>query len=315
LVRGEDALLKVLRKGNILNPVLAEIPEQSGRFVHPILLPEEFSIAVYEKAVRDRILILKICAFYATLTTAGGAFFPDFLQAAVVMASMCLIVGGYCFVDYRTIFVRKERLAERCAYYGWLFLKCRSYLAAVIIIYLASGAWQFLAGGELFLDRWGLIYDLPDGEWWRVMTGSIIHSGPLHWLSNFAVAIGIAAACGPVLKKYFPVVFFLGGFASFLLCLAWNGLHPSDHDGLVGTSGGLAALLGAQLFLCFRFKHSYPRQYYLTILYFVMISMIVAAIFLSSVSLPCHIFGLLAGAALAYGVPDYLNSGGDESAA
>ena len=151
-----------------------------------------------------------------------------------------------------------------------------------------------------------MMFELPSDEGWRIVTGSLIHSRVAHWLSNFVMSIAIAAACGPVLRYYFLPIFFVGGVASFALTLAWNGYFPSQNDGLVGTSGGMAALLGSHLILCVKNLQSFPKQFFLTILYFVLISLIVGAIFLSSTSLACHAFGLIAGALIGLLVPNYL---------
>lgn len=307
LSSGEARLEKVINRGNILNPVLVETAETPGVFFHPVNLPGEYGLRAYRKALRDRLLVIKMVAFYTAVFVLIALAFDSISKTALVMSGFGLVVTLYAYVDYREVFLTRELLAERCCYYGWLFLACRPYLALFLLFYLSSGILQFLLAGENFLDRYGMSFEQSETEWWRILTGSLIHSGVAHWLSNLSLSIVIAAACGPVLRAYVLPIFLLGGMVSFYLVLFFNGIYPSEeHVGLVGTSGGLAALLGAQLVLIFRYRKSYPFRYGLTILYFVLISLILGSLFMNSSSLGCHIFGLAAGVFLGFFVPDYL---------
>lgn len=296
---------KALRTGNLLEPSLVSLAELNGRFVHALNLPDEHSLKTFQIAKRDRLRIVKMLSLCFTVTLLL-AVFVDPAYPGLVLSAIMATTLAYFFFDYWSVFRHRERLQERAKFYGWLFLHCRFYLIGTTVFFVLSGVIQFF-GGPDFLDRFGLIFDLPDGEYWRLVTGSLIHSGIPHWIGNFSVAIGVAGCCGPLQKKFFLPIFLLGGIISFFLSLMYeNFIQPDIVDGLVGTSGGMAAVLGCQLVLCIRDKSSYPQDFYLAIGYFLMIGFIVAAIFIENTSLPCHVFGLLAGAVMSLFVPNYM---------
>lgn len=307
LTKSETLFRKTIEKGNLLNPVLVSLPENIGVFMHPLELPAEFASVLYKKALRDRIFILRMAIGYCLFFGLGGLFFVEVRPPAFGVSATLAVASIYLYLDYRSVFLSLELLRERCRYYGWIFLNCRAPIIAITCIFLVSGTTQFVFGDDKFLNDYALAYELPEGEYWRLLTGSLIHSGIAHWLTNFSMGVAIAAICGPVLRKYFIPILVLGGVISFYLTFVWNGYHlSSEHDGLVGTSGGLAALLGSHLMLCAKYKSSYPRHFGLTVLYFVLISLIAGAIFLERTSLACHIFGLFAGGLIALLVPNYL---------
>ena len=134
--------------------------------------------------------------------------------------------------------MHRSRLEQRARYYGWLFVSSRGYVAVYAALMAASGVLQFLLGGDQFLQRYALLYQAPDAEWWRIITGSLIHAGPAHWLANLAMGIGIAALSGPSLQRYFLPVFLVSGWFAFGAELVQQACMPQqNYDALVGTSG------------------------------------------------------------------------------
>jgi len=159
---GAQTLERVLKHGNLLSPVLAEIPESPGTLVHPINLPPAFSDVFFTNAVKNRKRMIAITAFYTTLPILLGLIWEpiaDFMLVPAILAGAMFI---YLSLDYYSVFLEREDLAERCTYYGWISSCCRPYLIITVVFFLASGIAQFIIGGDDFLDQFGMYFDLPD---------------------------------------------------------------------------------------------------------------------------------------------------------
>lgn len=298
------------QSGNLINPVLLSVPELEGRYVHMLNLPGEYAGNAFAKAVRDRRGLVAVLAAHLAICMLLTLFWDAFRYPLMIMIAFLAVSLIYMTADYLTTFQSRDFLQERARYYAWLFVSCRVYLISISLFFLASGAVQF-SSDDQFLEKFGLLYDLPEGEWWRALTGSLIHSGAVHWMTNFTIALVIAACCGPTQKYFFPLVFVLGGLLSFFLSLLYVDNFVTDPPyGLVGTSGGLAAVMACQLALCIRDRDWYPKRFYLAIGYFLLMTFIVGGIFVEKTSLVCHVFGVLVGLLMALVVPNYLKAPG-----
>ena len=309
LLRSDSGLVhKIIQHGNLLNPVLVETAEEGGVFVHPLLLEGGEGDAVYRKALRDRrnlLGMLLVCTLAACLSL---FVIEEPKQIVFTLLAVLATAILYASADYRQVFKYRERLAERCMYYGWLFTSSRLYIFGLLSLFLVNGLFQFGLSDDGFLERFGMIYHTALIEPWRIVTGSLIHSGFAHWLTNLIIGVVIVSFCGPSQRHFAFPVFLLGGIISFSMTLAWVlYVVPSQADGLVGSSGGLSALLGSQLVLMTRHHRSYPDRFVWTVFYFVAVTMIAGGGFVDTVSLTCHVFGLLAGAMMGLVVPDYLS--------
>ena len=306
---GAQSLERVLENGNPLSPVLAEIPENPGTLVHPINLPSAFSDVFFTNAVKNRKRMIAITAFYTTLPILLGLIWEPIADFTLVPAILTGAIFIYLSFDYYSVFLEREDLAERCTYYGWIFSRCRPYLIITVVFFLASGIAQFIIGGDDFLDQFGMYFDLPDNEYYRIFSGSLVHSQAAHYLTNFSYAIAVSAICGPSLRMSFVPLFLIGGTASFGLTLLIEPyLDYPDSLGLVGTSGGIAALLGGLIVLIVKNPASYPKGLFYTIGFFFMLGLGLNAFFVSIISLSCHLFGAAAGLIWGSFLPDYLSA-------
>ena len=305
---GAQALERVLENGNPLSPVLTEIPENPGILVHPINLPPAFSDVFFINAVKNRKRMIAIPAFYTTVIILLGFIWEtiaDFMLVPAILAGAMFI---YLALDYYSAFLEHEDLAERCTYYGWIFSCCRPYLIITVVFFLASGITQFIIGGDDFLDQFGMYFDLPDNEYYRIFSGTLVHSQAAHYLANFSYAIAVSAICGPSLRMSFVPLFLIGGTASFGMTLLIEPyLDYPDSLGLVGTSGGIAALLGGLIVLILKNPASYPKGLFYTIGFFFLLGFGLTTFFTSIISLSCHLFGAAAGLIWGSFLPDHLS--------
>ena len=298
---------RVIAKCNLMNPVLIRTPESVDLFMHPVNLPGAEGEKARNKVLRDRTLLIRLYIVAILAFPLFPLYFQKFSSLFWATEVTFIVIAIYIAFDRHTVLQFRDKLEERGRYYGWLFLKSRPYVAMLAAIFIVSGICQFGFGGRNFVDQWALDYSKAMDESWRFVTGPLIHGRLAHFLTNLTMGLGVAAIAGPSMQRYFLPVFLMGGILSFLGDFAYQSLFPREaYDGLVGTSGSIAALIGCLLALCLRYRHSYPYQMWVTILTFVFVSLIAGAIFMSSVSLTCHMFGLMAGAAMSLLIPDYL---------
>ena len=305
---GAQTLERILENGNPLSPALVEMPENPGILAHPINLPPAFSDVFFTNAVKNRKRMIAIAACYTTVAILLGLIWESFAELMSVPAILTATMFIYLSLDYYSVFRGREDLAERCTYYGWIFSRCRPYLIITVMFFLASGIAQFIIGGDDFLDQFGMYFDLPDNEYYRIFSGSLVHSQAAHYLTNFSYAIAVSAICGPSLRMSFVPLFLIGGIASFGMTLLIEPyLDYPDSLGLVGTSGGISALLGGLIVLIVKNPTSYPKGLFYTIGFFFILGLGLNAFFVSIISLSCHLFGAVAGLIWGSFLPDYLS--------
>ena len=306
---GIGRLDKLLKNGNLLDPALVELPKQPGVLHHPINLPPAFSDVFFINAVKNRKRMIAIGAFYTTLPILLGLIWVSIAELMAIIAILAGAMFSYLLLDYYSVFRKHEDLAERCTYYGWIFSCCRPYLIITVVFFLASGITQFIIGGDDFLDQFGMYFDLPDNEYYRIFSGTLVHSQAAHYLANFSYAIAVSAICGPSLRMSFVPLFLIGGTASFGMTLLIEPyLDYPDSLGLVGTSGGISALLGGLIVLILKNPASYPKGLFYTIGFFFLLGFGLTTFFTSIISLSCHLFGALAGLIWGSFLPDYLSA-------
>jgi len=304
---GRERFDKVLGQGNPLAPAMLSTPEMGGVFCSASVLAEPHGDFFFRRARRNRRLVMGVLVFYGCVCLVFGLTYPDEWKASLTFLSVTGVMLLYGLMDSKLSFGTRSAFAERGKFYNWLAQKCRPYLITVALIYLATGIAQFGIGGNDFIEDYALDY-AANGEYWRIVSGSLIHGSVAHWLTNFTMALVIASFAGPVLSTYFLTTFICGGIFAFGLdWTVYEFFKLQTADGLVGTSGGMAALAGAQVVLSLRFRASYPRYFYVTMLYFAVVTFVAASLFIAKSSLTCHVFGLLAGAMIGLLVPDYLS--------
>jgi membrane associated rhomboid family serine protease len=91
----------------------------------------------------------------------------------------------------------------------------------------------------------GQLVGVSQGEWWRLLTASFLHYGPLHLGMNMLVLWFI----GPPLEEYFGhwrylLVYLVSGLAGSAGALVW-----SPNALTVGASGAIWGIMGAALLL------------------------------------------------------------------
>lgn len=137
--------------------------------------------------------------------------------------------------------------------YVFLALNLLLFLAVTLMPYLSPSN---AATGNLLFD-WGMKVNerIARGEYWRLFTAMFLHSGELHFFSNFYSLL----ALGVLVEGYFGHlrflgIYLLGGLFGSLASYAFTAA-PS-----VGASGAIFALVGALTLYFLRYHENFGDQ-------------------------------------------------------
>jgi rhomboid protease GluP len=172
-----------------------------------------------------------------------------------------------------------------------------------LAVYAAMAAGTRRLGGwdPGFLVSWGANFGAltVNGQWWRLITATFVHSNALHLLVNLW-ALWNAGRLAE--RLYGSGVFLFLYFASGILgCLASIAWEPGNVS--VGASGAIFGILGAQLAFLAHHDSRVPRPvvraHWFSTLAFVLFNLINGALAVG-VDNAAHVGGLLAGVVLGW---------------
>ena len=149
------------------------------------------------------------------------------------------------------------------------------------------------------VDSAGQVVGVSEGEWWRLITASFLHYGPLHLGLNMLVLWFI----GPPLEEYFGhgrylLVYLVSGLAGSAGALIW-----SPNALTVGASGAIFGIMGAALVLEARRIYVFGGQ----ALGLVVINLGIGFV-IPGISIGGHVGGLIGGALCALAFSSFRRS-------
>jgi rhomboid protease GluP len=187
----------------------------------------------------------------------------------------------------------------------------KSYPASMILlgllfvcfaVELASGA----MGSDSSLLRLGAIPDSGGlhGQYWRLFTYSLLHSGYLHLVMNSALLWWTGRIVERRVGGVSMISIYVSSVLSGGLLLAWwKSLHPTLTVSL-GASAGVFGILAASLVLLYRpAAYGFGQHSRIRGSLWLMLGAGIAISFLPGVSFVGHLGGLASGAILGFFVP------------
>jgi membrane associated rhomboid family serine protease len=149
------------------------------------------------------------------------------------------------------------------------------------------------------VDSAGQVVGVSEGEWWRLITATFLHYGPLHLGLNMLVLWFI----GPPLEEYFGhgrylLVYLVSGLAGSAGALIW-----SPNALTVGASGAIFGIMGAALVLEARRIYVFGGQ----AMGLVVINLGIGFV-IPGISIGGHIGGLIGGALCALAFSSFRRS-------
>ena len=146
------------------------------------------------------------------------------------------------------------------------------------------------------IDSSGHVVGVAQGDWWRLITATFLHYGPLHLGMNMLVLWFI----GPALEDYFghwryALLYLVSGLAGSAGALIW-----SPNALTVGASGAIWGLMGAAVVLEARRIYVFGGQAMGLVVFNLVFTLVIPG-----VSLGGHIGGGIGGAIAALGFSSF----------
>ncbi|WP_228976166.1 rhomboid family intramembrane serine protease [Streptomyces sp. DH12] len=172
---------------------------------------------------------------------------------------------------------------------------------------IGVNALVFLAGLFVadFVDRTlliGLAYDLQlgrvigvaDGEWWRMVTSVFLHQEVWHIGFNM---LGLWVLGGPLEAAFGRVRYLALYLLSGLAGSALTYVLAAPNQGSLGASGAVFGLMGATFVMVRRLRYDLRP-----VLGLIALNVLITVVFRDTIAWEAHLGGLVAGAAIAYGL-------------
>ena len=168
------------------------------------------------------------------------------------------------------------------------------YTQALCGVLVAAGLTQLFALEGSILAA-GIIKDaVRAGEWWRLLTGALLHGSELHFLFNFLALLALGRLVEAYAHRAFvPLVFLLSAGVASVASLVFL-----PYENSVGASGGLMGLFGFLAVLGWRRRRLMPEGFGRAIAMDVGLVAVIGIVGYQFVDNAAHGGGLLAGALL-----------------
>ena len=144
--------------------------------------------------------------------------------------------------------------------------------------------------------------EVQQGQWWRLLTSSFLHIGPVHLALNM---LGLLLV-GPTVERLYGRWLFLLLYIGAALAGAAASLHFSAGSGVsVGASAAVFGCAGSLLTMLVRHRRQLPQKFGRQALAGIVLVIVVALVqgLAPGVDNAAHVGGLLAGIALALILP------------
>ena len=144
--------------------------------------------------------------------------------------------------------------------------------------------------------------EVQQGQWWRLLTSSFLHIGPVHLALNM---LGLLLV-GPTVERLYGHWLFLLLYIGAALAGAAASLHFSAGSGVsVGASAAVFGCAGSLLTMLVRHRRQLPQKFGRQALAGLVLVIVVALVqgLAPGVDNAAHVGGLLAGIALALILP------------
>jgi membrane associated rhomboid family serine protease len=276
------------------------VPPEGDTAVAPCVVPEidpRLSMAL----VTDEQRIAKT---FTVVAVGYGLVAAILLKPqAAALCAMTLTLAGAFMVDAQWLAGSNRLLEARTRWAWWLAGPgnggriALGALAVMSLVGLMQLALEKQWGGDVRLwDRIGVMYPrLDEGEYWRLITGSLLHYSPLHFGINSAMVALIAPIAWHRLRLWLvPALVGIAGlslYAQYLL-----GSHA--HDNAAGISGGVNGVLALLIVGSLRGDALVPRGVGLLLTVILVLGIVGPELLSPTSATTAHLFGALLGGLL-----------------
>ena len=180
----------------------------------------------------------------------------------------------------------------------WLKSKSISnYTIAIAASLIVVGTAQMIAGDKESIQAAGLVKpEVWDGQWWRLLTCTLMHINFTHfWMNSLALFQFARIIEQTINRALMPIIFLIsalcGSVFSFLL-------YP--HITSVGASGGLMGLLGFMTIAVFLEPQKYPPMYLRRLVEGILFVGLLGVVGFAFIDNAAHLGGLCSGSILGW---------------
>ena len=172
------------------------------------------------------------------------------------------------------------------------FIATKAPIAANVLVYLlqaTNGGTLTNPAGEIFQKGYLRVYEVADGEWWRLITNAFLHGSPIHLLFNMLMLLWF----GRLLEGLLGTARFLAVYFLAVLAGSAGALLLAPTSATIGASGAVFGILGAGLILERNNINVFGGTALLIILFNLSFTFFSGA---SYISIGGHVGGLIGGA-------------------
>lgn len=289
------------------SPALVARPGTAGKFLPPILVDNKQQIEdrLMLRAKRTWRVLLFGSIVFLLFYSVEGAY-----ELIPIWLAMTTPVVAYHFWNYRRLCEDAELIKELWLFTSWVYLQTtwKNYSLAVLICFFGAlqlFSQQYLGSSASIPEVFGTTYEgIEEKEYWRFITGPLLHLSLAHWLINMILSIGIWFLAVAVFGlRTSLIVLCLSGVGSFVATY-WIDfvLLQSETDGIVGISGGLGGLLGLLLASSVRYRNLFPQSFWISVGAFSLASLLGLAWFESNATAACHFSGFCIGTVMGLNI-------------
>lgn len=175
-----------------------------------------------------------------------------------------------------------------------------AFLGALVAMF----GWQLAAGAfdsqNALIDAGALVRTrVIEGEWWRLLSATVLHGSPEHLFGNCVALYILGLACEHALGAWRLLVLYVASGLAGSIASVLAGPGPS-----VGASGAICGLMGAAVVVLFRHSHAYHvrnKEIGLVLAGWAAYTIFIGAI-TPMIDNWAHFGGLLGGAVVAVGM-------------
>ena len=297
---GKSNVDRAVDRWEPMQGILVSLP--SSDILLPPVCVTELAAAVLEKFKRRMRLFLSLWVSIALILSAMSVRSEDMNSVRHISSALWAMTAAIV-IDYFVFLRRLGPLQERALFFYWIQSsnEFRRRAAFVIALFLVSGGIQLmlqhiLGGFEPTVISLGNYFPaVKSGEWWRLMTGPMLHASVAHFFANLSLAAFFIPLCLCFGRKIVSLSFAAGIVISGLLQIF---LGAPNIDSMAGVSGGLFSILGTLILSIIFVPEAFPSGF-AYLLTGITIATGLAASAIGSASNIAHVAGFGSGVVVA----------------
>ncbi len=242
----------------------------------------------------------QITVFFGILTVIDVFVFKD--KGPSLTPLLFLIFGVIPVISGRYELSRLDNItfedrAYDILYNRWIGKKVSRPLIAFCIVLVLIAILQFIFGLSNSVELAGLVKEKTwNGEYFRVVTATLLHGGILHIIFNGLVLFSIGQLINAITHfSLIGLIFTLSAIVGSIFSLF---LLPNATS--VGASGGILGCIGFLLIITYYKRKIFPKEFFKSVITDVLIISLMGIVGYQIIDNAAHLGGFLTGCLLGF---------------